>query len=156
MAIEQIKSPERIQRFIGLSTDTKPTAGVDDGYRFYESDSRKWYVYHNSAWNLDSENYAKYFKPSSYSANKSATITVSGQSEAIATGAATLRVRNLDATNYGLVAFGTSAATAESNASNGVAIEAGAMEYLSIPENATHYAWLGDTGTVTLNIIQGV
>ena len=95
------------------------------------------------------------FKPSSYSANKSATTTVTGQSEAIATGASKLRVRNLDATNYGLIAFGTSAGDAETNAANGVAIEAGQVETLGIPKNATHYAWLGNTGTVALNIIQG-
>ena len=95
------------------------------------------------------------FTPSSYSANKSATTTVSGQSEAVATGARRIRVRNLDGTNYGLVAFGTSAAEAETNAANGVAIEAGAVEVLGVPLTATHYAWLGDTGTVTLNIQQG-
>lgn len=95
------------------------------------------------------------FTPSSYSANKSATTTVTGQSEAIASGASALRVRNLDATNFGYVAFGTSAANAETNVATGVAIEAGAVEVLGIPANATHYAWLGDTGTVSLNIIQG-
>lgn len=96
------------------------------------------------------------FTPSAYSGNKSATTTVTGQSEAIATGATRLRVRNLDATNYGKVAFGTSAANAESNAANGVAIEAGQVETLGIPAAATHYAWLGDTGTVPLNVTQGV
>jgi hypothetical protein len=96
------------------------------------------------------------FIPSSYSANKSATTTVTGQSEAIATGATRLRITNLDATNYGLVAFGTSAANAETNAANGVAVEAGSKETIGIPALATHYAWLGNTGTVTLNIIQGV
>ena len=96
------------------------------------------------------------FIPSSYSANKTATTTVTGQSEALATGATKLRVFNLDTTNYGLVAFGTSAANAETNAANGVAIEAGTKDVIGVPANATHYAWLGDTGTVTLNIIQGV
>lgn len=96
------------------------------------------------------------FKPSAYSANKSATTTVAGQSEALATGTGMLRVRNLDATNYGLVAFGTSAANAETNVASGVAIELGQVEILGVPANATHYAWLGNTGTVVLNIVQGV
>lgn len=95
------------------------------------------------------------FTPSNYSASKSATTTVTGQSEAIASNVRRLRIRNLDATNYGLVAFGVNASDAESNAANGVAIEAGAVEVVGIPSNATHYAWLGNTGTVVLNIVQG-
>lgn len=93
--------------------------------------------------------------PSSYTGNKSATTTVTGQSVAVATGATRIRVRNLDATNYGLVAFGTSASDAEANAANGVAIEAGAVEYIRVPSNATYISYLGDTGTVILNITQG-
>jgi hypothetical protein len=96
-----------------------------------------------------------HFVPSSYTGNVSATTTVTGQSGALASGATKLRVRNLDATNYGLVAFGTSASDAETNAANGVAIEAGQVEVLGIPTTATHYAYLGDTGTVTLNLTQG-
>lgn len=95
------------------------------------------------------------FRPSSYSAIKSATTTVTGQSEALATNASKLRICNLHATNYGLVAFGTSAADAETNAANGFAIEAGAVEVFGVPKNATHYAWLGHTTTVELNIVQG-
>lgn len=96
------------------------------------------------------------FVPSAYSANKSATTSVAGQSEAIADGALRLRVRNLDTTNYALIAFGTSAANAEANAANGVVIPAADMEVLGIPANATHYSWLGNAGTVLLNIVQGV
>jgi hypothetical protein len=96
------------------------------------------------------------FVPSAYSANKSATTSVAGQSEAIADGVSRLRVRNLDSTNYALIAFGTSAANAETNAANGVVIPASDMEVLGIPANATHYAWLGNVGTVLLNIVQGV
>lgn len=96
------------------------------------------------------------FTPSSYTGNVTATTTVSGQSAAIATGASKLRVRNLDATNYGLIAFGTSAAEAETNAANGCAIEAGQKEIIGIPSSATYFAYLGNTGTVTLNIQQGV
>ena len=100
------------------------------------------------------------FTPSSYTGNVSATTTVTGQSAALATGvkkgAGQVRIRNLDATNYGLVAFGTSASDAESNASTGVAIEAGAVEIIGVPSAATHVAYLGDTGTVVLNITQGV
>lgn len=96
------------------------------------------------------------FTPSSYTGNVSATTTVTGQSVALATGASKLRIRNLDATNYGKVSFGTSAANAESNAANGAAVEAGDVEVLGVPSAATHFAYVGDTGTVTLNIQQGV
>ena len=95
------------------------------------------------------------FAPSSYSAIKSATTTVTGQSEAIASGAVKLRIVNLDGSNYGLVAFGTDAATAESNAANGVVCIAGSTNIISIPANANYYSWLGDTGTVSLAITQG-
>ncbi len=101
------------------------------------------------------------FRPSSYTGNVSATTTVSGQSIAIASGATRVRVRNLGATNYALVAFGTSASNAESNASNGVAIPVNEVEILTIPENALnknggYIAYVADTATVTLNIQQGV
>lgn len=100
------------------------------------------------------------FTPSSYTADLSATTTVSGQSVALAAGvtlgAGQLRIRNLDATNFAKVAFGTSASDAETNASSGFAIEAGAVEVIGVPANATHFAYLGDTGTVTLNVQQGV
>lgn len=90
--------------------------------------------------------------PSSYSALKSATTTVTGQSEAIPTGATGIRVTNLDATNYGLIAFGTSAANAESNAANGEIIPKTTTDRFDVPSNATHLAWLGNTGTVSLSI----
>lgn len=96
------------------------------------------------------------FTPSAYSAVKSATTTVTGQSQALASGTALLKVSNLDGTNYALVAFGTSASNAETNAANGVAIIPGTTEYLRTPEEATHYAWLGDTGTVSLSITEGI
>ena len=95
------------------------------------------------------------FTPSSYSAIKSATTTVTGQSEALATDVVSLMVTNLDGTNYGLVAFGTDASDAETNVASGVAIEAGTTQFIGVPDLATHYAWLGDTGTVSLNITQG-
>lgn len=94
--------------------------------------------------------------PSSYSALKSASTTVAGQSEALPAGATKLRVRNLDGTNYVLIAFGTSLATAESNAATGIAIEFGQVETITIPADATHWAWLGDTGTVSINAVFGV
>ena len=96
------------------------------------------------------------FTPTTYTGNVSATTTVTDQSVALASEATKLRVRNLDGTNYALVAFGTDASDAETNAADGCAIEAGAMEVLGIPPGATHFAYVGDTGTVTLNITQGV
>lgn len=41
----------RSQRFLGLSTDTKPS-GVPAGSRFYETNTLLWYVYDGSAWSM--------------------------------------------------------------------------------------------------------
>jgi len=91
-------------------------------------------------------------RPSAYSAIKSATTTVTGQSEAVPTGAAFYDVTNLDATNYGLVAFGATAGAAEINAANGVPVLAGQNRQIGVPAGAVggFVAWLGDTGTVDL------
>jgi len=96
------------------------------------------------------------FKPSSYASDLSATTTVTGQSVAIASDAARIRFKNKDATNFVSVAFGTSASDAETNAANGIEISAGEVEFLGVPELATHFAYLGDTGTVVVNATQGV
>lgn len=96
------------------------------------------------------------FVPSAYSALKSATTTVAGQSEALASNAGRIRVANLDATNYALIAFGTSAGDAETSAANGVVIPKATSMEIGVPVGATHYAWLGNTGTVSLAITQGV
>lgn len=42
---------ETLQRFIGLSTDTKPTA-PPAGSRFYETDTGAEYIYDSAAWQL--------------------------------------------------------------------------------------------------------
>lgn len=36
--------------YLGLSTDTKPTEGIDPGTKFYETDTGKKYIYSGSAW----------------------------------------------------------------------------------------------------------
>lgn len=38
------------QRFTGLSSDTKPTAGVRPGATFYESDTLTTFIFDGSAW----------------------------------------------------------------------------------------------------------
>lgn len=101
------------------------------------------------------------FTPSIYSAAKSATVTVSGQSEAIATGATKLEAVNDDATNSVYIGFGNSAALAEAACSSGVA---GVSRFLILPKarmhktvsGYSHYAWLGVGGTVSVRITQGV
>ena len=37
-------------KYIGLSTDTKPTTRVRVGYEFYETDTGDTYLYSGSAW----------------------------------------------------------------------------------------------------------
>jgi len=96
------------------------------------------------------------FSVSSYTGDKSATTTVTGQSTSIASGALLARVSNLDATNFVRVAFGASSSAAESNAASGITIEAGQSLVLGIPSDATHIAYVGDTGNVTINVAQGV
>lgn len=96
------------------------------------------------------------FTPSAYSGNKSATTNVSGQSLPLATGAVKIRIKNLDSTNFTTVAFGESAAAAEANTADGLVVFAGEEITLGIPDGATHLAYVGNTATVLLNIVQGV
>jgi len=39
-----------VRQWVGLSSDTKPTADVTAGSRFFETDTRLTYIYNNSAW----------------------------------------------------------------------------------------------------------
>jgi hypothetical protein len=48
MALKQVGIVRK--RWVGLSTDTKPTTDVNTGDTFFESDTRDWYVYNNAAW----------------------------------------------------------------------------------------------------------
>lgn len=101
------------------------------------------------------------YTPSIYSGLKSATTTVTGQSEAIATGATKLQVVNKDTTNSVYIGFGLSASEAEAACSTGTA---GIDKFLLLAEGQltvtigdyTHYAWLGSGGTVSVRITQGV
>lgn len=109
------------------------------------------------------------FRPSSYDADL--TMDGTAQSVAIATGAARLRITNRGATTEAIrVAFGTSAANAESNlniaaaaATTGVYIGAAVDNYpasilLGIPANATHFAVANAVASDTqvVSIEQGV
>lgn len=101
------------------------------------------------------------FTPSIYSGIKSASTNVSGQSEAIATGASLIQVANKDATNSVYIGFGMSASSAEAACSSGVA---GVNRFLLLADSImlqfigeyTYYAWLGVGGTVSVRITQGV
>lgn len=115
------------------------------------------YCSNGSSWVSSSGN----FTPSIYSGLKSATTTVTGQSEAIATGATKLQVINKDATNGAYIGLGSSASAAETACSSGVA---GQTKFLLLAEGQamipltgySHYAWLGVGGTVSLRVTQGV
>lgn len=37
-------------KYLCLSTDTKPTTGIDPGTEIYETDTGKSYIYSGSAW----------------------------------------------------------------------------------------------------------
>lgn len=101
------------------------------------------------------------FIPSIFSATKSATTTVTGQSEAFAQGTTKLQIINNDATNYVKIAFGTSTTDAEMNITTGTS---GKNLFIILPkavailviQNYTHYAWVGNTGTVSIQAVQGV
>jgi hypothetical protein len=101
------------------------------------------------------------FTPSIFSGTKTATTTVTGQSEAIAVGATKLKVVNKDTTNSLYIGLGTSASAAEAACSSGLSgdtrflllAESDALIYIG---NYSHYAWLGATATVSIRINQGV
>ena len=47
------KRTGEIRQWIGLSTDTKPTANMEPGYEFYEEDTGKTYVYNSAgSWTI--------------------------------------------------------------------------------------------------------
>lgn len=95
-------------------------------------------------------NFRPYF-PSSYLAVKSATTTVAGQSEAIATGARRIYCKNLDTTNTVKIGFGASNAEAETAAVTAETIALPYIEhYFAIPIGRANYAWLGVGGTVSI------
>lgn len=50
MAIERVVSKQRVKKYIGLSTETKPTIDVPVGSEFYETDTGDLYVFSGSAW----------------------------------------------------------------------------------------------------------
>jgi len=136
------------------SVDHLPSAGefgpglAQVGPDLYLSDGVKWLA-------------ANGFTPSIYSGSKSATTTVTGQSEAIATGATKIEVVNEDATNSIYIGFGATASAAESACSTGTA---GVNRFLILAKGRmlqpvasyTHYAWLGVGGTVSVRVTQGV
>ena len=43
--ITKVKTAEKPAAYYGLSTDTKPTDGIDNGSRFIEMDTGKVYMY---------------------------------------------------------------------------------------------------------------
>ena len=52
MAVTGPYEAEYSERYIGLSTDTKPTEWIIVGTEFYESDTGSTYLYSGSAWVL--------------------------------------------------------------------------------------------------------
>ena len=108
---------------------------------------RNQYVSNGSSWILTETKQRIY--PSSYVAIKSATTTVAGQSEKIASGAFNIYVKNIDATNTVKIGFGTDYTTAESAAAASTDIAAPHLEFnFPVPAGKTHYSWLGVGGTV--------
>ena len=54
-----IRGPyEIVHYFVGLSTDTKPTVNATLGDRFFESDTRLWYIYDGSTWSMLNEEFS--------------------------------------------------------------------------------------------------
>lgn len=96
------------------------------------------------------------FKPSSYTDYFSATTNPVGQSIKITSGSGRVRINNLDATNYAKIVFGKSSAEVEANSINGTSLGAGKSTTDGIPTGATYMGFVGNTGTVILNITFGV
>lgn len=101
------------------------------------------------------------FTPSIYSGVKSATTIVSGQSEAIATGATKFQAVNGDASNSVIIGLGLTAAEAEANCSAGTAgvnsfivLAGGTLTQLL--QDYKYIAWLGVGGTVSTRVVLGV
>lgn len=98
----------------------------------------------------------KKYVPSSYVAIKSASTTVTGQSEKIASGVNFIYVKNLDATNTVKIGFGTDYTTAEAAAAASTDIAVPFLEFnFPVPVGMTHYSWLGVGGTVSAIIGMG-
>jgi hypothetical protein len=101
------------------------------------------------------------FSPSIYSGQKLATTTVTGQSEARATGTRSLRINVEDGVNYVYIGLGNTAAEAETNCTTGIA---GDNRFIIMPatmadismESYKYYAWVGVGGSVYIRITQGV
>lgn len=53
MATVEIKNSSRVKDYIGLSTDTKPTASdCDAGSTYYETDTKAAYIFDGYNWCL--------------------------------------------------------------------------------------------------------
>jgi len=103
------------------------------------------------------------FKPSSYESR--ITTDGIGKTIALSSDATAVRVTNLDATNFAVVAFGTSASNAIANltvagaiGTTGEVILVSSEKTLGIPVLATHIALITGVNATTpiLNIVQGV
>ena len=147
-AVKSFVDRDGLPHYVGLSTDTKPTAStLPNGATFFELDLRRLFVVGESAWWLR-RNYAETDRPSNYQGDKSATTTVTGQSEAWPSGGTALEITNLAASNFMQIGQGDSLAAAEAQAASGQIIFAGTTHKIGRLTGASHWAWLGDTGTV--------
>jgi hypothetical protein len=100
------------------------------------------------------------FIASDFSGTKTASTTISGQSEPIVTGVSVIRVENQDTTKYTNIGLGSSATEAEYNASLGTSgVNKFTVAPLTIDDISMvgykYYAWLGITGTTIVKITQG-
>lgn len=86
-----------------------------------------------------------------YDADKS--VTTSSQREAIPSGASAVWVRNNDATNFMRFRFGDSTVTA--TGTTGFRINANEVVQVPVPPDATHWAYIADTATVTASVVWG-
>ena len=102
------------------------------------------------------------FIPSIYDSTVSATTSVTGQSEARASGAKVLCCENLSINNVVYIGLGQTQNEAEANATSGsnnvtrfkLPTSSGPC-YINIA-NYAFYAWLASGATVSLHLVQGV
>jgi hypothetical protein len=149
----------------GLSTDVKDTTQVGIGALALETDTGDEYQWSGSAWNKAGTAGAAHVRTSSvlgaYDADK-ATSTTSAR-EAIPSGAQKLWVCNESVTTLQSVrfVFGDSAidavATGGYRVSPGITTAAGdngpkELE-VEVPRDATHWAYIAESGTPTINVV---
>jgi len=85
------------QRFIGLSTDTKPTAGIPVGSTFFETDTGSAYAYDGTNWVLRNYPGRRALTPTKYAATITSADTEYSQALPAGTKQFSIHLRDMSA-----------------------------------------------------------